>query len=110
MRTIKKSTLQTKIAKQFNLEFDKVHHYYIGDAYNDSKGNTLPNYMYYNSRVFKLQYFSGCFNPYLVELDKSKFGLILAKDTIKILQVVKVDNNKAYEFYNKKFGGQFTMV
>ena len=81
MNTIKNSALQTQIAKKFNLEFDKKFHYYIGNAYKDSKGEYLKNYMYHNGRIFMLQYVSGCFNPYLVELDKSKFGLIMAKNS-----------------------------
>ena len=110
MNIIKARNILTRISKLYNLDFCEKFGYYEGNAYNDNKGNTLPNYMYMDGCVYGLKYIDGCFNPYLVELDKSKFGLVFIENSVKIDGVVKVDSNKAYEFYNNKFGSLFSMV
>lgn len=60
-----KPTLKA-IAKKYHLSFCSIHGYYEGNAYNNDKGETLPNYFAHNGKVYKLKYFSGCFNPFLV--------------------------------------------
>lgn len=67
MNIIKDKTSLKAIAKKYSLTFCSIFGYYEGNAYNNDKGEYLPNYFEYNGRVFKLKYFDGCFNPFLVE-------------------------------------------
>jgi len=48
------------IARRYNLQFDNLFKYNIG---NDFYGT-----IEYKNRKFKLKYFDGCFYPYLIEL------------------------------------------
>lgn len=85
------------LAKKLNLEFDPKFGYYVGDTYNDSKGNSIPNYFYFNGIVYSLKYFDGCFNPYLVQyIDKDRFILLIKG---KEKQVFPFDGKN--ETYNK---------
>lgn len=63
---IKIKSIINGIAKKYNLTFCPIHKYYEGNAYNNDKGETLPNYFSYRGNVYELKYFSGCFNPFLV--------------------------------------------
>jgi hypothetical protein len=111
MNIIRIPSLLKAIGKQYNLDFCKRFRYYIGDVYNDNKGNTLPSYMYYNNKIYALKYFDGCFNPYLVELDRTKFGFITAvNNSTKVEQVFRVDSPRAEAFYRDKFGDRFEMM
>jgi hypothetical protein len=56
------------ISKKYHLAFCSKFKYYEGNAYNNSKGETIPMYLNYGSRVYKLKYFDGCFNPFLVDI------------------------------------------
>lgn len=69
MNTVKDLTTLKAIAKKYHLEFDTKFKYYIGNAYTNSLGEYLPSYFTNRGRVFELKYFSGCFNPFLVELN-----------------------------------------
>jgi hypothetical protein len=61
-----------KMAKENNFEFENVYvnqyHKYIQTIDHDKKDADfcLTNY---KGKNYKVQYFSGCFNPYLVELN-----------------------------------------
>lgn len=70
MDIIKNKRILKAIGKKYGLEFDPKHHYYIGDAYKNNRGEYLSTFerdMTLNGRTFyKLQYFDGCFNPFLV--------------------------------------------
>jgi hypothetical protein len=68
----KVTNLQTlsAIGRKFALSFDKKYKYYNGNAYVNSNGDQLPNYMPYKGRVFCLWYVSGCFSPYLYDCTK----------------------------------------
>ena len=80
MNIIRDNDTLKHIAKSYNLDFCKVHKYYDGNAYTNNKGENLPRYFELgrhmakggyetkSNRVFKLQYFDGCFNPFLVEV------------------------------------------
>ena len=68
MDTIKDMTTLKAIAKRYHLEFCPKFKYYEGNAYNNSKGETLPQYFPFKGRIFALKYFSGCFNPFLVDV------------------------------------------
>lgn len=55
------------IAKKNSIDFDKKFKYYVGKSDKNKKGEYIPNFFTHNNRVFKLEYFDGCFNPFLVE-------------------------------------------
>lgn len=108
---VKANSILKGVGKQYNLDFCKIHGYYEGNAYYDNKGNVLPSYMYYGNRIYALKYFDGCFNPFLVELDRTKFGFITAENnSTKIEQVVSVDSPRAEAFYRDKFDTRFSMM
>lgn len=94
------------IAKKYFLSFDKKFKYYTGNAYDNSKGETLPNYFTLDNRVFELKYYSGSFKPFLVELDPK--DLVYRKDTnepaFKNYPNPKWDTNKYYTKYAKGGG------
>jgi len=57
------------IAEKYGLEFDRVHKYYIGNAYKNNKGvflSTFERSMELKGISYELKYFDGCFNPFLV--------------------------------------------
>jgi len=66
-----KRTLKT-IGKKYGLEFDPDLHYYIGDAYQNNRGEYLStfedNMTIDDGNRYKLQYFDGCFNPFLIRV------------------------------------------
>ena len=57
------------ISKKFNLDFCRKHKYYNGNPYQDNKGNDLPRIYNYKDSRYKLKYFDGCFNPFLIKLN-----------------------------------------
>tara|TARA_R100001480_G_scaffold91991_2_gene98172 strand:+ start:695 stop:910 length:216 start_codon:yes stop_codon:yes gene_type:complete len=67
MKTITDLRTLKAISRKYNLDFCSIYKYYIGDAYKDNKGNNLPNKFNYKNQVYKLKYFSGCFNPFLIK-------------------------------------------
>lgn len=75
MNIVKETPVLRQLAKKYALDFCPVHKYYDGNAYKNSKGEYLPHYFKLSNprggsaRVFKLRYFDGCFNPFLVEVD-----------------------------------------
>jgi hypothetical protein len=101
---IKDKTTLKQIAKKYHLEFCSIYGYYEGNAYNNSKGETLPHYFALTNkfkvpvRVFKLQYFSGCFNPFLVEVPVN--SMVFSKETnepvFPLYPNPKWDTNKFY--------------
>lgn len=54
LRTIK------AICKKYNMEYNKQYKYITKDNNNDI--------LLYKNNVYKLQYFSGCFYPYIIKL------------------------------------------
>jgi len=72
MKTITDLRILKAIGKRYNLDFCSIYKYYIGDVYEDNKGVSLPNKFNYKNKVYELKYFSGCFNPYLIECEVSK--------------------------------------
>jgi len=109
MEVLKIKSKSNPIAKAFNLDFCSQFGYYIGDAYNDNKGNTLPNYMYYNGQVYALKYFDGCFNPYLVRLDSKDFGIVVDSKG-RVLRVHKANTSKLQAHYQNSYGSDFSMI
>jgi hypothetical protein len=95
-------TTLNAIAKKYSLSFDRKFKYYTGNAYNNIKGETLPNYFTHNGRVFELKYFDGSFSPFLVELNPK--NLVYRKDTkepaFKNYPNPKWDKNKYYTYAN----------
>ena len=65
MNLIKYRPTLKLIAKKYSLTFCTIYGYYEGNAYNNDKGETLPNFFELGGRVYKLTYVSGCFNPFL---------------------------------------------
>ena len=74
------------IGKKYGLEFDREHKYYIGDAYVNNRGEylvdidrriveedggTYKGIHWYGTR-YKLEYFDGCFKPFLVTIKGDK--------------------------------------
>jgi|TARA_R110000803_G_scaffold112660_7_gene181067 hypothetical protein len=68
MKLIKDLRVLNAISKRYSLDFCNIFKYYIGDAYKDSKDNYLPKVFNYKSKAYKLKYFDGCFNPFLIEI------------------------------------------
>ena len=56
------------ISKKFNLDFCKQYKYYNGDSNSNNKGECLPLKFKHKDKIYKLKYFDGCFNPFLIEL------------------------------------------
>ena len=56
---LKDNRVLKALAKRYNFEFDKKYHYIT----------TLPKktYFIYKGKGYKLKYYSGCFNPYIVK-------------------------------------------
>lgn len=69
MKIVKHKPTLKAIANRYKLSFCEIHKYYEGDAYKNNEGENIPYYLTNGKgRVFKLKYFDGCFNPFLVEL------------------------------------------
>ena len=64
-------TIIKAIAKKYHLTFCGVHGYYEGNAYNNDRGEPLPTYFSLGATIYKLRYYDGCFNPFLVDITKS---------------------------------------
>jgi hypothetical protein len=62
METIKNLNTLKAISKKYKLEFCKKFKYCIKD--NDNYG-----LMFLKNRKFKLKYFEGCFNPFLIQIN-----------------------------------------
>lgn len=69
METITDLRILKAISKKYNLDFCSIYKYYIGNAYEDNKGNYLPIKFNYKDQIYKLKYFDGCFNPFLIKLN-----------------------------------------
>ena len=52
------------IGRRYNLQFDKQFKYCLHD--NDSWNRCLSRFEY-KGKKYKLEYYSGCFYPYLIE-------------------------------------------
>ena len=70
IKLIKDLRILNAIGKKEGLIFDKKFKYYIGDTYLNFLGEYLKSEYNYKNKVYELKYFSGCFNPYLVEVVK----------------------------------------
>lgn len=66
MKVVKDLRKLNAIAKKYSLNFCRKYKYYEGDPYYNSKGESLPYEFPYKGKTFKLKYFDGCFNPFLV--------------------------------------------
>lgn len=56
------------IAKKYSLDINYKYGYYEGDVYNNTKGESLPSIFELNGVKYRLEYFSGCFNPFFVQV------------------------------------------
>ncbi len=55
------------IGEKYGLEFDRKHKYHIGDTYKNNRGEDLSDLdMEHNGIRYKLEYFNGCFHPFLL--------------------------------------------
>ena len=68
MEVIKDNKIIKGIAKKYHLEFCPKYKYYEGNAYNNTKGETIPTYLSYGAKIYQLKYFDGCFNPFLIDI------------------------------------------
>jgi len=68
MKIIKHYSTLKSVGKLYHLDFCQKYKYYIGNAYYNSIGDCIANKIEYKGNQYKLQYFDGCFNPYLVQL------------------------------------------
>ena len=66
MQVIKDLRIIKAIAKKYNLDFCRKYKYYVGDACKNNKGKSLPYTFEHKEKTYKLKYFDGCFNPFLV--------------------------------------------
>lgn len=91
-------TTLKSIAKKYHLSFCSRFKYYDGNSYNNELGETLPHYFINRGRVFKLEYFSGCFNPFLVELKASNmvYNKITKEPVFENCPNPKWDTDKFY--------------
>lgn len=55
------------IAKKYSIGFDKKFKYYVGKADKNTKGEYIPTFLVHRDSVYMLEYFDGCFNPFLVK-------------------------------------------
>lgn len=60
MNILKDLRIIKAICKKYNMEYDKQYKYITKD-YNN-------NILLYKNDVYKLQYFDGCFYPYIIKL------------------------------------------
>jgi len=58
-----------KAFKKYGLIFDKEFKYYIGNAYKTKTNLSTDLIFKHNNKNYKLKYFSGCFNPYLILIE-----------------------------------------
>ena len=66
MEIIKDLRTLKAIAKKYDLEFCRRYKYYIGDPYENHKGESLPYTFKHKEKTYKLKYFDGCFKPFLI--------------------------------------------
>ena len=66
METITDLRTLDAIAKKYNLDFCRKYKYYIGHPYKNRKGESLPYNFEHKGKTYKLKYFDGCFNPFLI--------------------------------------------
>jgi len=67
-KVIKDLRVLKAIGFKYGLDFDKKFKYYTGNAYKTKKDLSTDNIFIYKNKSYELKYFSGCFNPYLIEL------------------------------------------
>jgi len=92
------------LANKMNLTFDKEFGYCISDAYNDDKGYPIPSYITVGFRVFGLKYFSGCFNPFLVEYLNEGFSFTSSYSSDKPQAIFTANYTpEAMQILRKKF-------
>lgn len=60
MEIIKDYRILKAISNRYNLKFDKDYKYIINGPYG------VPDVITYKGKEYKVTYFSGCFNPFLV--------------------------------------------
>jgi hypothetical protein len=68
-KVIKDLRILKAIGKIHGLDFDKDFKYYIGNAYETKKGLSTSEIFIYKNKSYELKYFSGCFHPYLCEVN-----------------------------------------
>ena len=73
--TIIKDLRVLNVFKKYGLSFDKKFKYYIGDAYKTEKGLSTNQIFKHNNKNYELNYFDGCFNPFLCEVKIQKLNL-----------------------------------
>jgi hypothetical protein len=75
MEIIKSNAIIKGVSKKYHLTFCNTHKYLEGSPYYNNKGESIPMYLSYGARIYKLKYIDGCFKPFLVditaEIDKS---------------------------------------
>jgi len=71
-RIIKNKKILKAVGKKYGLEFDMEEGYYIGDAYKNNRGiflTTFEDDMVVHNKHYRLEYFDGCFHPFLVRIE-----------------------------------------
>ncbi len=71
MEIVKDLRILNAISKRYFISFDPTYKYCINSK--DHNGLDLFYYkIFYNKNIYRLKYFSGCFYPYLVKLNKTE--------------------------------------
>jgi len=65
---IKDLRVLNAIGLKYGLDFDRKFKYYVGNAYKTKIDLSTDKIFIYKNKNYKLKYFSGCFNPYLIQL------------------------------------------
>jgi hypothetical protein len=78
-KVIKDLTILSSIGRKYNLIFSRTYKYCETGPYKNEVGETIPNYLPHVvngvvKAVYELEYFDGCFNPYLVEVDMTQYN------------------------------------
>jgi hypothetical protein len=90
------------ITKQHHLTLHPKFKYCESNAYNNDKGEPLPMYFHYGSRVFVLKYVDGCFNPFLYEVTDAY--IFSNPATGKPVIVVAKTNKQSFNYVLNKSG------
>lgn len=107
MNPITNKSFTKAFAKKFNMQFCEIFGYYEGDAYVDNNNEPLQDYFLFRGYILKLQYFSGCFNPFLVIQNIKDFGYTVKQNTATIDKIIHCPTeysvNKYREHYKHLF-------
>lgn len=108
MRPITSKSFIKAFSKEFNMQFCEIFSYYEGNPYVDNNNELLKDYFLFKGYILKLQYFSGCFNPYLVIQNIKDFGFITKEGTVKIEQIVFCPSESIVKKYQNHYKHLFS--